>query len=135
MTQTQRVETSHEEANVIPQPLYDQGAMLADQSKKTAPLVDDALNALHGTGDYYFDLKWDGIRCLAYVTEDVVQLINRNRVDITYRYPEVVEALGKAYAGRSVVLDGEVICLKDGVPTFDRAHKRDAQASAPAAQL
>jgi bifunctional non-homologous end joining protein LigD len=120
---------------VIPQALYSQGCMLADQSKKTAPLVDDAVAALVATGDYYYDLKWDGCRMKAYVTEGVVQLINRNEVDATYRYPEIVEALGKAYAGRSVVLDGEVICLKDGVPAFDRAHKRDAQGSAPSAAM
>lgn len=120
---------------MIPQALYDQSAMLAAQSKTIAPLVDDALAALCTAGLYMYDIKWDGIRCLAYVTDDVVQLINRNDVDITYRYPELVEALGKAFTGRSVVLDGEIICLKDGLPAFDRAHRRDAQASGPSASM
>ena len=120
---------------MIPQALYDQSVMLAAQSRTVAPLVGDAVTALSRTDLYLWEIKWDGIRCLAYVTDDVVQLINRNKVDITYRYPELVEALAKAYVGRSVVLDGEIICLKDGLPAFDRAHRRDAQATGPSASM
>lgn len=117
----------------ITKALRDQPAMLADQSKNVAPLVGDALEILVGRGEHYFDIKWDGIRCLAYVERGDVRLINRRQVDITYRYPDLVEALAATYADRCLVLDGEIICLKDGLPSFERAHKRDAQSNAGSA--
>jgi bifunctional non-homologous end joining protein LigD len=119
---------------MIPQALRDQPAMLADQSKNVAPLVGDALKILVDRGEHFFDIKWDGIRCLAYVEYGAVTLINRRKVDITYRYPDLVAALSEMFeSNRMVVLDGEIICLKDGLPDFARAHKRDAQANAGAA--
>jgi bifunctional non-homologous end joining protein LigD len=110
---------------VIPQPIREQVAQLAQPSKDIAPTADEALVALDDVGSWWFDIKWDGIRCLAYVENGEVQLINRRQRDITFRYPDVVEALAKVYAGMSVVLDGEIVAFDaDGRPSFEALQSR-----------
>lgn len=75
------------------------------------------------------EVKWDGVRLLAEVRDGVVRLTNRNEVDVTVAYPEIVASVGDLPDG--VLLDGEVIALDaTGRPTFQaiahRMHVRDA---------
>lgn len=79
---------------------------------------------------YLFDLKIDGVRCLATVVDGVVTLNSRTSVDITSQYPDVVSVLHAAYPNGHVVLDGEICVLgDDGFPSWPRTHKRNAQQS------
>jgi bifunctional non-homologous end joining protein LigD len=103
--------------------------MLANQHKTVHPDVNAAVATLVASGDYIFDIKWDGVRCIAYIEGGKATLINRRKVNITYRYPEVVAALETRYPKHSMVFDGEIICFKDGLPDFARIHRRDAQQS------
>lgn len=116
---------------MIPQAVRDQVAQLAHPSNKIAPTADEALATLHRNGDWWFDVKWDGIRCLVFVDNGDVRLINRRQRDITFRYPELVEWFGKVYEGTSIVLDGEIVVFKAGTSglevDFPAMHKRDAQ--------
>jgi bifunctional non-homologous end joining protein LigD len=91
---------------------------------KSMECTDEAVTEMRG--DWQFTPKWDGIRCMAIIDGPDVTLINRNGVDITFRYPEVVAALGAL--GEHCVLDGEVIvCDPDsGTPMFKWAHQRDS---------
>lgn len=113
---------------MIPQAIREQVAQLAQPSKDIAPTADAALVALDDVGSWWFDVKWDGIRCLAFVEDGKVQLINRRQRDITFRYPDIVAALAEIYVGTSVVLDGEIIVLNaEGNVDFAAIHRRDAQ--------
>ncbi len=63
---------------------------------------------------FIYEIKWDGIRCLAYIGHDDVRLRSRNNREITCHYP------GFAGMWRSVrdnarpaILDGEIIVLKN----------------------
>lgn len=95
--------------------------MLAD----TAPCEDETLERLARTG-YTFDVKWDGVRALAIVEDGVLTLRNRKGEDFTYRYPELAEAFADKFAGRSLVLDGEVLIFdpETGVPKFVLTSRR-----------
>src|SRR5947207_11927505 len=63
--------------------------------------------------NWAFEYKWDGVRALAYCDGRAEwTLESRNRLDITRRYPELL-ALRDALAGRSAVLDGEIVALDD----------------------
>ena len=65
-----------------------------------------------------YEFKWDGVRALAQVTGGRVELFSRKSTDITVRYPEVVRAPA-ALAGRSGLLDGEIVALDaQGRPDF-----------------
>src|SRR5438105_2535311 len=77
--------------------------------------------------DHLFEIKWDGIRCLAFVEDGSVRLCNRRRADQTERYPEFA-CLTNLPPG--TVLDGEIILLKDGKPSFPLLMSRE-QARTP----
>ncbi len=77
----------------------------------------------HGD-DWAFELKWDGVRALAYVRDGGLRLESRNGNDITPRYPEL-HALAGAAPGRRLVLDGEVVAFDEhGRPSFSRLQTR-----------
>lgn len=65
--------------------------------------------------DWWFDLKWDGFRCLTYIDGDRVQLRSRNGNDLGGRFPE----LRSIRTSEPVVLDGEIVAMgEDGKPSF-----------------
>lgn len=117
---------------MIDQGMLGQSVMLASPSNVKAPTPEATLRQLHARG-WLFDVKWDGVRCMAFVDDGKVRLVNRNGVDITQRYPDVAAYLLQTYPpdpaiDGSRVFDGEIICLgPDGKPDFNRLSKRDRQ--------
>jgi ATP-dependent DNA ligase len=65
--------------------------------------------------EHLFEIKWDGTRALALVEQGGCRLVNRHRADVTDRYPDL-GFLGTLPAG--TVLDGEVVVLQNGKPSF-----------------
>jgi bifunctional non-homologous end joining protein LigD len=80
-----------------------------------------------------FQPKWDGIRGLVVVRGGIARLFGRGGGERTDRYPEVVAALPQAVGGRDCWLDGEVVALVGGRPSFEhvmrRAMSRDPSAA------
>jgi bifunctional non-homologous end joining protein LigD len=74
---------------------------------------------------YGYEIKWDGVRAIAYVQEDgTTRLESRNLNDVTRQYPEAA-AVGQALTGRAAVLDGEVVAFdENGRPSFERLQGR-----------
>jgi bifunctional non-homologous end joining protein LigD len=71
-----------------------------------------------------YEIKWDGVRAIAYAEGGRMRLEARSGRDITPRYPELRE-LGRALAGRDAVLDGEVVAFDgDGRPSFQKLQGR-----------
>lgn len=74
--------------------------------------------------DYVFELKFDGVRMLAYCGDGDARLVNRRGHGRTNTYTEIAAELKNL--NRKVVLDGEIIALNaDGRPDFYRLLKRD----------
>jgi bifunctional non-homologous end joining protein LigD len=70
-----------------------------------------------------FEVKWDGVRALAFVESGTVNLVSRNGRDITGGYPEL-GALGSA-VGCDAVLDGEIVAFDErGRPSFQVLQSR-----------
>jgi len=79
--------------------------------------------------DYGHEMKWDGVRALAYVEGRALRLISRNGNDVTVAYPEVFPLAG-ATGGHDCVLDGEIVAFDEaGRPSFEalqpRMHQRN----------
>jgi bifunctional non-homologous end joining protein LigD len=75
-------------------------------------------------GNYAFEIKWDGVRALAYVAAGSVRLESRAGRDISAQFPEG-EALGAQLGNRQAVLDGELVAFDDaGRPSFQRLQGR-----------
>jgi bifunctional non-homologous end joining protein LigD len=71
-----------------------------------------------------YEIKWDGVRALAYVENGEVRLESRTLESITHRYPELA-GLGEAIASHSAVLDGEIVALDaEGIPRFQLLQRR-----------
>jgi ATP-dependent DNA ligase len=71
-------------------------------------------------GDYTYEPKWDGFRCLAFVDGDDVDLRSRHDRPLARYFPELVEgfrALSRGVGG--FTFDGEIILATPG--TFDFA--------------
>jgi len=69
-------------------------------------------------------VKWDGTRILVYSNENQVEIYNRNLNERSKQYPELLipEEYSKT---KNFIIDGEVIALKNGVPSFYEVMKRD----------
>jgi bifunctional non-homologous end joining protein LigD len=69
----------------------------------------------HGpfNGDaWYFEIKWDGVRAIAYVDGDL-SLRSRNDLELAGQFPELAELLNLA---PHTVLDGEIVVMSGGKP-------------------
>jgi bifunctional non-homologous end joining protein LigD len=71
-----------------------------------------------------YEIKWDGVRAIAYCQPGHVRIESRNLIEITSQYPEVARIRG-AIGGESVILDGELVAYDDeGRPSFQRLQRR-----------
>ncbi len=75
------------------------------------------------------EVKWDGVRAIAYCRPGRLGLQSRNLRDITAQYPEV-RRLSRQLGARDAVLDGELVAFDDdGRPSFERLQQRIHQTS------
>lgn len=86
--------------------------------------------------DWAYEVKWDGVRVLADTTSGRLRLLSRTERDVTSAYPELADLAGV----QGAVLDGEVVAMVDGAPSFaalaERMHVQDvSRARALAARL
>src|ERR1700760_3816330 len=70
-----------------------------------------------------FEMKWDGVRALAFIDGGQIRLASRTGRDITVAYPELAR-LGAAAGGGPLLLDGEVVAFEDGRPSFAMLQQR-----------
>ncbi|MGE9807358.1 non-homologous end-joining DNA ligase [Janibacter sp. G1551] len=76
--------------------------------------------------EWVHEVKWDGMRVLADVSDGVTTLASRNGNDVTASFPELA-GLGSGYD--DLLVDGEIVALADGRPSFgalaERMHVKD----------
>ena len=87
-----------------------------------------------------YEMKWDGLRALAFLADGAVRLASRSGRDISHAYPELAGLPGSTDAGQ-LVLDGEIVAFAGGAwPDFEALQQRmnigsAAQARAVSRQL
>jgi ATP-dependent DNA ligase len=74
-------------------------------------------------GDYLYEPKWDGFRCIAFRDGDEVELSSRGEKPLTRYFPEVVAAL-QANLPQRCVVDGEVVIITDDQLDFEALLQR-----------
>lgn len=85
--------------------------------------------ATHGSVDrlspehWAFEGKWDGYRLLVDADHGRIRLTARSGRDVTAEYPQL-QSLAADLADHHVILDGEVVALQDGVPSFQAMQNR-----------
>lgn len=77
-------------------------------------------------GDQWIgQVKWDGVRMLIYHDGTETRLVNRKQNERTMQYPELTNTDTYTRAS-SIILDGEIIAMHDGKPSFHEVMRRDA---------
>ncbi len=70
------------------------------------------------------EMKWDGVRALAFIEKGRVRLMSRTERDITVAYPELAR-LGAAGSHKQLLLDGEIVVFgPNGWPEFEALQPR-----------
>jgi bifunctional non-homologous end joining protein LigD len=78
----------------------------------------------HDDENWGYEIKWDGIRAIAYCEAGRLRLESRTLRDITATYPEL-RAVAAELGSTDAVLDGEVVAFDDaGRPSFERLQSR-----------
>lgn len=72
--------------------------------------------------DFIYELKLDGVRCIAYIDKDKVELRNKRNLKLTQKFPELKNIYQQAK--KRCILDGELYVYKDGKPDFFEIQKR-----------
>jgi len=76
------------------------------------------------------EVKWDGVRAIAYCRPGRIELQTRNLNVVTAQYPEV-RRLSRQLGARDAVLDGELVAFDaQGRPSFERLQQRIHQTDA-----
>ena len=85
-----------------------------------ATLVDEPFD----DDNWFFEIKWDGYRAIAFIENGKVRLVSRNQNDLTKAYPELGDIRQQVRA-RTAILDGEVVALDEqGRPSFGLMQQR-----------
>jgi len=75
------------------------------------------------SGEYIYEPKWDGFRCIVFRSGTEVELGSRNELPLTRYFPELVHALSQVLPQRAV-LDGEVVVAGPAGLDFDALSQR-----------
>ena len=98
------------------------------------PMLATATESVPAGPDWVHEVKWDGMRILLEAKGGGLTLTSRSGRDVTTSFPELVP-LADLYD--DMLLDGEVVALVDGRPSFgalaERMHIADARRAARAA--
>jgi bifunctional non-homologous end joining protein LigD len=107
-----------------------------EMPQRVAPMLARAGELPRDDERWAYEIKWDGIRAIAYSTPGVLRLQSRNLIDISERYPELAR-LNRALSTHRAILDGEIVALDErGRPSFGALQQRmQVQSAAQAKRL
>src|SRR6187551_106802 len=79
------------------------------------------------TGDWIYELKFDGIRLITIKHGAKVSLLSRNQNDLSARFPEIIDVV-KNLPADECVIDGEVVALDEqGRSSFQLLQAREME--------
>ncbi len=81
------------------------------------PMKSKAVNELPESGDWFYEIKFDGYRSIVAKDSDAVRLFSRNENIFNARFPKLAKAFER-FSGRFVI-DGEIVALdRSDRPSF-----------------
>lgn len=100
--------------------------------KTISPMLISEMQDPFDSPDYIYEIKWDGIRCVSYLSDKADMRNKRNKL-MTPIFPEL-ENLHKQVKTKCI-LDHELLVLKNGVPDFYEVQKRSLMTNSFKIQL
>lgn len=92
------------------------------EEKNISPMLLQEVKEPFDDEDYIYELKLDGIRCIAYIEPKSVSLQNKRFKELSPLYPELSDMC--KCVKKKVILDGELVVLTDGKPDFYALQRR-----------
>lgn len=72
--------------------------------------------------DYIYELKMDGVRCIAYIDTHKIEFRNKRHLNLSAKFPELKNCYKNVK--KKCILDGELYIYKDGKVNFFEVQKR-----------
>jgi len=91
------------------------------KEKNIKPMLISEMTEPFNDPDWIYELKFDGIRCIAYLDKDT-ELRNKRNLRLLPKFPELTDIYKNVK--ERCILDGELVILKDGTPDFFEIQKR-----------
>lgn len=93
------------------------------------PMLASSADTPPESGDYLYEVKWDGIRAMIVLDDGEMTIRTRNNIDITHRFPELLVP-EQAFRASTALFDAEIVCLDEkGKPVFKHVIHRMQQTS------
>jgi len=124
-----------EQAALRPRPEEVEGARPASMPARLLPMLATLVDKPFSDPDWLYEIKWDGVRALAFVKDGRVEWRSRTGRVITAQYPEL-GVLPERLLAQQAILDGEIVVLDErGRSSFERLQTRmNVARPSPAAQ-
>ncbi|WP_143322481.1 DNA ligase [Clostridium sp. HBUAS56010] len=90
-------------------------------TKNISPMLISEMQDPFNSPEYIYEIKWDGIRCVSFLSDETDMRNKRNKLMIPI-FPEL-ENLHKQVKTKCI-LDHELLVLRSGVPDFYEVQKR-----------
>ena len=81
------------------------------------------VDAIPSKGDWQYEPKWDGFRCIAFKDGGKVQVMSKSGQPLTRYFPEIVLAVAGIKADK-FILDGEIVIPEGEGLSFDALLQR-----------
>ena len=85
------------------------------------PMLAQKAEAPFDSEQHLFEIKWDGIRCLAFIEGGSVRLQSRQLTEMTLQFPELACL---KFLPPGTILDGELVVLQEGGPSLRLIQRR-----------
>jgi bifunctional non-homologous end joining protein LigD len=101
-----------------------EGAKKAPMPARMAPMLASISERAFSDANWLFEIKWDGVRALAWIEGGELTLRARSGSDISSQYPELA-GLKEALTARQAIIDGEIAALDErGHSDFEKLQER-----------
>jgi len=101
-----------------------EGARKSTLPSRIEPMLTTIGDGAFSSPEWLFEIKWDGVRALAWIDDRALTLRARHGADITKRYPELA-SLPEAFTAKQAILDGEIVALDTrGLSDFGHLQER-----------
>lgn len=85
-------------------------------NKYYKPMLPTLVESVPIESEWIYEAKYDGFRCLLYISEERIELISRNLINISASFPEILQDIKRKIdifdKHKPLVLDGEIVILE-----------------------
>ncbi|MDQ3784201.1 MAG: non-homologous end-joining DNA ligase [Actinomycetota bacterium] len=93
-----------------------------DDPPPLSPMLATPVTEAFDDERWLFEPKWDGVRALACCADETI-LVSRSGRNVTAGYPEL-SRLHEQTVALDAILDGEIVAMENGRPSFERLQGR-----------